>query len=69
MDDYSTPIALGIVHGMLMGTFVPATLMIICRNLPMRWWLPAIALYSIRVGFAFDTGSSLVGLLNHHTKL
>ena len=39
-----------IVHGMLLGTFVPATLMIIFRNLPIRWWLPAIAIYSIRSG-------------------
>src|SRR6202790_2434991 len=45
-------IALSIVHGMLLGTFVPATLMIVFRNLPIRWWLPAIAIYSIRVGFA-----------------
>jgi DHA2 family multidrug resistance protein len=59
--DYTTLIALGIAHGMLLGTFVPATLMIIFRNLPIKWWLPAIAIYSIRVGFALDSGSSLVG--------
>jgi DHA2 family multidrug resistance protein len=59
--DYNTLIALSIVHGLLLGTFVPATLMIVFRNLPIRWWLPAIAIYSIRVGFALDTGSSLVG--------
>src|ERR1700739_3390299 len=39
IHDYTTLISLGIVHGMLMGTFVPATLMIIFRNLPMKWWL------------------------------
>jgi MFS transporter, DHA2 family, multidrug resistance protein len=59
--DYNTLIALSIVHGLLLGTFVPATLMIIFRNLPIRWWLPAIAIYSIRVGFALDTGTSMVG--------
>jgi DHA2 family multidrug resistance protein len=64
--DYTTLIALSIAHGMLLGTFVPATLMIILRNLPMRWWLPAIALYSIRVGFALDTSSSLVGFYVDH---
>src|SRR5579872_6833225 len=58
---YPVLIALSIVHGMLLGTFVPATLMIIFRNLPIRWWLPAIALYSIRVGFALDSSSALVG--------
>jgi MFS transporter, DHA2 family, multidrug resistance protein len=66
VHDYAALIALGIVHGMLLGTFVPASLMIIFRNLPMRWWLPAIALYSIRVGFALDTSPSLVGFYVDH---
>jgi DHA2 family multidrug resistance protein len=64
--DYPALIALSIAHGMLLGTFVPATLMIVFRNLPIRWWLPAIAIYSIRVGFALDTGSSLVGFYVDH---
>ena len=63
---YPTLIALSIVHGMLLGTFVPATLMIVLRNLPIRWWLPAISIYSIRVGFALDTSSSLVGFYVEH---
>jgi DHA2 family multidrug resistance protein len=64
--DYNTLIALSIIHGLLLGMFVPATLMIIFRNLPIGWWLPAIALYSIRVGFALDAGSSLVGFYVDH---
>jgi DHA2 family multidrug resistance protein len=64
--DYPTLIALSIIHGMLLGTFVPATLMIIFRNLPIRWWLPAIAIYSIRVGFALDTSNSAVGFYIDH---
>jgi DHA2 family multidrug resistance protein len=64
--DYTTLIVLSIAHGMLLGTFVPATLMIIFRNLPIRWWLPAIAIYSIRVGFALDTSTSLVGFYVDH---
>src|SRR4051812_14651467 len=64
--DYPTLIALAIVHGMLLGTFVPATLMIIFPNLPIRWWLPAISIYSIRVGFALDTSTSLVGFYVEH---
>ncbi|WP_424627474.1 MFS transporter [Bradyrhizobium sp. SYSU BS000235] len=59
--DYSLLMALCVIHGLLLGTFVPATLMIIFRNLPMKWWLPAIALYSIRVGFTLNSGISLVG--------
>jgi DHA2 family multidrug resistance protein len=66
IHDYTTLIALSIVHGMLLGTFVPATLMIVFRNLPMRWWLPAISIYSIRVGFALDSGTSLVGFYVDH---
>ena len=64
--DYPTLIALSIIHGILLGTFVPATLMIIFRNLPIRWWLPAIAIYSIRVGFALDTSISIVGFYVDH---
>src|ERR1700709_2662357 len=64
--DYDTLIVLSVIHGLLLGPFVPATLMIIFRNLPIGWWLPAIALYSIRVGFALDSGSSLVGLYVDH---
>jgi DHA2 family multidrug resistance protein len=64
--DYTTLIALSIIHGLLLGTFVPATLMIIFRNLPIRWWLPAISLYAIRVGFALDTSTSLVGFYVDH---
>src|SRR3954469_21443395 len=66
VQDYPALIALSVIHGMLLGTFVPATLMIVFRNLPMRWWLPAIAIYSIRVGFALDPSTSLVGFYVEH---
>ena len=64
--DYNVLLALNIVHGLLLGTFVPATLMIILRNLPTRWWLPAIALYSIRVGLSLNSGISAVGFYVEH---
>src|ERR1700730_15313021 len=64
--DYNALIVLSIVHGLLLGTFVPATLMIVIRNLPIRWWLPAIAIYSIRVGFALDSSTALVGFYVAH---
>jgi MFS transporter, DHA2 family, multidrug resistance protein len=66
VHDYPALIALSIVHGLLLGMFVPATLMIIFRNLPIKWWLPAIAIYSIRVGFALDTSTWLVGFYIDH---
>jgi DHA2 family multidrug resistance protein len=40
--------------------------MIILRNLPTRWWLPAIALYSIRVGLSLNSGISAVGFYVEH---
>jgi MFS transporter, DHA2 family, multidrug resistance protein len=66
VKNYHALIALSIAHGLLLGLFVPATLMIIFRNLPTRWWLPAIAIYSIRVGFSLDTSNSLVGFYVDH---
>lgn len=66
VDHYPTLIALSVAHGLLLGTFVPATLMIIFRNLPIKWWLPAISIYAIRTGFAFDTGPSAVGYFVEH---
>jgi MFS transporter, DHA2 family, multidrug resistance protein len=62
--DYNTLVVLTVIHGLLLGTFVPATLMVIFRSLPMKWWLPAIAIYAIRVGFAQNSGISLVGFVD-----
>ena len=64
--DHNALVVLSIAHGLLLGMFVHATLMIIFRNLPTRWWLPAIAIYSIRVAFALDTSTSLVGFYVDH---
>src|SRR6195952_875781 len=64
--DYRALMVLCVIHGLMVGTFVPATLLIIFRNLPTHWWVPAIAIYSIRVGFAVDTSNSLVGLYVEH---
>jgi DHA2 family multidrug resistance protein len=66
IHDYRALMGLCVVHGLMVGTFVPATLLIIFRTLPTHWWVPAIALYSIRVGFAIDTSSSLVGFYVQH---
>lgn len=64
--DYQTLLALTILHGLLLGTFVPATLMIIFRNLPMQWWLVAIGIYALRVGFSLNFGPALVGFYADH---
>ncbi len=41
---------------------MPATLLIIFRNLPMQWWLVAIGIYALRVGFSVNFGVAVVGL-------
>ena len=64
--DYNLLLVLNILHGLLLGTFVPATLLIIFRNLPMKWWLPAIAIYAIRVGFTLNFGVALTGFYVDH---
>lgn len=64
--NYDALLILHIIHGLLLGTFVPATLLIIFRNLPMKWWLPAIAIYAIRVGFTLNAGVSLAGFYVEH---
>jgi MFS transporter, DHA2 family, multidrug resistance protein len=64
--DFNVLMVLTVIHGLLLGTFVPATLMIILRNLPTRWWLPAVALYSIRVGVSLNVGISVVGFYVDH---
>jgi MFS transporter, DHA2 family, multidrug resistance protein len=66
VKDYNSLLALSFVHGILLGTFVPATLMIIFRNLPIKWWLPTIAIYCIRVGFSTNSGISLAGFYVDH---
>jgi DHA2 family multidrug resistance protein len=60
-QDYAMLLALHVARGLLLGAFVPATLLIIFRNLPMTWWLPALAIYAFRVGFTSNTGVSAVG--------
>jgi MFS transporter, DHA2 family, multidrug resistance protein len=54
------------VRGLLLGVFVPATLMIIFRNLPKEWWLPAISVFALRVGLSLNLGVSAVGFYVEH---
>jgi MFS transporter, DHA2 family, multidrug resistance protein len=60
--NYAVLMTLSIIHGLLLGTFVPATFMIIFRTLPAKWLLVAIAIYAERAGFTVDVGLSVVGL-------
>jgi DHA2 family multidrug resistance protein len=59
--NYEMLITLHIVQGLLLGLFIPATILVILRNLPQPWWLPAIAIYAFRSAFTTNYGVSLVG--------
>lgn len=59
--DWDALVVLHTIRGLLLGVFIPATIMIIFRNLPKRWWVPAIAVYAFRLAFSQNTGPMLVG--------
>ncbi|MFS8048720.1 MFS transporter [Rhizobium sp. BR 314] len=61
VGDYEALLVLHVIRGLLLGLFVPATVMIIFRNLSMSWWLPAIALYAFRTPFTLNAGVSFGG--------
>jgi MFS transporter, DHA2 family, multidrug resistance protein len=61
-SDYDTIIALQIVRGLAVGTFIPAALGFILRSLPPRLWIWGIAAYSFRFVFSQNIAGSLEAL-------
>lgn len=59
-------VTLHILRGLLLGVFIPATIMIIFRNLPTRWWVPALGIYAFRLAFSLNTGPLLIGFYDTH---
>ena len=53
--------ALHAIRGLLLGVFIPATIMVIFRNLDKKYWLIGIAIYSLRVPLSQNLGFVLVG--------
>lgn len=49
------------IRGLLLGVFIPATIMVIFRNLDRRYWLIGIAIYALRVPLSQNLGFVLVG--------
>ncbi len=49
------------IRGLLLGVFIPATIMVIFRNLDKRYWLIGIAIYVLRVPLSQNLGFVLVG--------
>jgi DHA2 family multidrug resistance protein len=64
--DYQLLLALHFVHGLLLGVFIPATIMIVLHNLSPRWWIVGLAIYSFRLSFTGNASVSLVGLHVEH---
>jgi DHA2 family multidrug resistance protein len=57
--DYDTIIALQLVRGLAVGTFIPAALGFILRGLAPRWWIWGIAAYSFRFVFSQNVAASI----------
>lgn len=57
--DYDTIIALQILRGLSVGTFIPAALGFILRSLPPGWWIWGIAAYAFRFVFSQNVAASL----------
>lgn len=57
-----TLLALHACRGLLLGVFLPATIMVIFRNLEPRYWLIGIAIYTLRVPLSQYLGVVLVGV-------
>ena len=64
--DYQMLLVLHFVHGLLLGVFIPTTIMIVLHNLPMRWWIVGLAIYSFRLSFTANAGVSMVGFHVQH---
>lgn len=54
--------ALHAVRALLLGVFIPATIMVIFRNLDMKYWLIGFAIYALRLPLSQSLGFVLVGL-------
>ncbi|WP_291961983.1 MFS transporter, partial [Chelatococcus sp.] len=54
------------LRGLLLGVFIPATIMIILRTLPIRWWAPALAIYAFRLAFSQSVGVAIVGFYEQY---
>lgn len=65
---HSTDLLIGfhIVRGLLLGILIPATIMIIFRNLDPHLWLIGIAIYALRIPLSQSLGVVIVGTYVEH---
>jgi DHA2 family multidrug resistance protein len=57
--DPSCLLALPIVRGLVVGTFIPSAIGFILRELPPRWWSWGLAAYAFRFAFSQNISSSI----------
>ena len=53
-------------RALLLGVFIPATIMVIFRNLDMRYWLIGLSIYALRVPLSQNLGFVLVGIYDDY---
>src|SRR5215813_9528751 len=61
LHNYDTLIALQIVRGLAVGTFIPAALGFILRSLAPQWWIWVIAAYAFRFVFSQNIATGVEG--------
>ncbi|WFU91388.1 MFS transporter (plasmid) [Rhizobium sp. CC1099] len=62
LHDGTTLFVFHAFRALLLGVFIPATIMVIFRNLEMKYWLIGIAIYALRVPLSQNLGFVLVGV-------
>jgi DHA2 family multidrug resistance protein len=58
--------ALHAARALLLGVFIPATIMVIFRNLDMKYWLIGLSIYALRVPLSQNLGFVLVGIYDDY---
>ncbi|MDP9734563.1 UNVERIFIED_ORG: DHA2 family multidrug resistance protein [Rhizobium sp. SORGH_AS260] len=61
IHDHTLLIIAHMVRALLLGVFIPATLMIVFRNLQPKHWLIGLAIYTLRIPLSQGLGFVLVG--------
>lgn len=64
--DYHTLLMLHFVHGLLLGVFIPAVIMVVLSTLPKPWWIVALAIYSFRLAFTSNAGVAVADYYAQH---
>jgi len=64
--DPAVVLGLQIVRGLAVGTFIPATIGFILRELPPKWWSWGLAAYAFRFVFSQNISSSIEALYDEN---